>query len=157
MIVNLLKQEIQSNKAFAKKAESIQYELNNASENDIIAKDCYKYTPLLVNALNRNELFLDYYNIQGNFGYSFKRIGNNQSETTLYNFIEKHNMDTGLFIETIPSVAIYGENSTQELGGDEAKEYIQNNFCTPLNQILEQNGNLPIPQLLNILSKRFSR
>ncbi len=157
LIVNILKQEIQSNKSFADDADAIKAALSYASMYDMVAPDdCYKYTPLLVNALNSNALLSNYYNIQGNYGYSFITVENNKPVVTTYNFYENTD-EAGNPRGLSPSVTIRKYNALQKLESAQAEDYIKNNFCVPLNQILDQNGNLPIPQLLNILHQRFSR
>lgn len=156
IVRDLLKLEIKNNKAFNQDAEAINYVLDEASISDAIGPDCFKYTPLLLNAINSNELLASYYNIQGNFGYSFVKIENSKPVLITYNFYESYNND-GDFSGLIPSVTIRNYDSQQNMESVAATDYIVHNYCEPLNAILNQNQNLPIPQLLGILKQRFSK
>jgi len=153
IIVELLRQEIKENSAFIKDADNINYELNFASERDAVAPECFKYTPLLVDAVNAKMTFSSYVNIQGNFGYTFE--GEDKTSVN-FNFYEQ-NDEEGNFSELVTTVSIQKSSLNRELNGDEAVKYINDNYCEPLNTILDQNKNLPIPQLLKILKQHFSK
>jgi len=153
LVVDLLRQEIRENKALTGDAANIDYELKFASSQDQIATDCYRYTPLLVNIIDRGKSFISYYNLQGNFGYTFE----NKDKTSInFNFYQRFN-ENGNFDKQVPSVTFRKGNNSKEIEGREAVNYITNNYCQPLNQILDQNSNQPIPQLLQILKQHFSK
>lgn len=156
LIRTLLLKEITDNKAFSQDAEAMRATLRDASEDDSIGGNCYKYIPLLVEAVNSNALLSTYYNVQGNFGYSFVIVENNKPKIIKFNFYEVRD-DAGNISGISPSVNVRQYNSVQEVSGLQAQTYINNNYCKPLNQILDQNSNLQISQLLGILKQRFSK
>ena len=156
VIRTLLLKEITDNKAFSQDAEALRIALRDASEDDSIGGNCYKYIPLLVEAVNSNALLSIYYNFQGNFGYSFAIAENNKPKIVNFNFYEVRDAE-GNLTGMSPSVTVRQYNSIQEISGQQAQTYINDNFCKPLNQILDQNPNGQISQLLGILKQRFSR
>lgn len=153
LTVDLLKLEIANNEDFTEDKANINYELDFASKEDEISSNCYKYTPLLINAINSNEKRVTYYNLQGNFGYTFENANKNSIN---FNFYEYYN-DNGTFDKLITSITIQKDGINYQIDGPKAIDYIVDNYCKPLNQILDQNSNRPIPQLLEILKQRFSK
>lgn len=155
-VIDLLKQEVIEDRAFAEDAESLSFLLNDVSAQDAISQDCFEYTPLLVNALDTNKVFISYYNIQGNFGYSFAEIEDGKPVVISFNFYEGAVADNGNSFTLVPSVKIRKHNFQRELENAEAKNYIVNNYCKPLNDLLSKNAHLQNSQLLPILKQSFS-
>ncbi|MBQ8464527.1 MAG: hypothetical protein IJ545_00795 [Alphaproteobacteria bacterium] len=155
LIVDLLKKEIKSNPDFLQSANAIQENLDAASIDDEIGPNCYKYSPLLVEAVNSKTSFIDFFYIQGNFKYSFKQMDNTKPIITAFNFYEWY--DNGSLEGILSSVNIYGSGIEKNIENEEAVNYILDNYCKPLNQILDQNPNRPISQLLEILRQYFSK
>ena len=152
LIIELLKAEMKTNTELKGYADAINEELNNASEYDYIDTDCYKYTPLLVDAVNSKAKFINFFYIQGNFKYSFEI---DSSRTEAFNFYEWY--EDNKLIGLLPSVSINGNGIAKNFEDEKATDYISKNYCQPLNRILDQNKNLSIPQLLSILRQRFSK
>lgn len=154
LVVNLLKQEITQNKAFAKDKDAILETLSYASREDAIGDQCYKYSPLLVNALNSNATFVNFFDIQGNYKYAFKKNSATKDEID-FSFYEWY--DEGEFVGTMSSVSLHEGRYIHELENKDAIDYITENYCDPLNQALDQNKNLTEPQLLAVLRQIFSK
>lgn len=155
-IKQLLKQEIASNSLFADNKDALDYTLNNSDDNDLIATDCPKYAGLLYYSMNTNALFVNYYNIQGNFGYEYSFVENNKPTLISLNFYEMYD-DNGNFQGLTPSVKLINYNQIRTLEDGEAIDYITTNICQPLNRFLDTNGNAPSPDVLNKMKQYFTK
>ena len=152
LVVDLLRQEIKENPEFSEYAEAINEQLNQASEDDLAGPECYKYTPLLVEAVNSKDKFIDFFYIQGNFKYTFDTPQNILKTFTFYEWYENDELEM-----LVPYVDIKENNTEKNLRNMDAINYIVDNYCKPLNQILDQNSSRSIPQLLQILRQYFSK
>ena len=82
-------------------------------------------------------------------------MDNTKPIITAFNFYEWY--DNGSLEGILSSVNIYGSGIEKNIENEEAVNYILDNYCKPLNQILDQNPNRPISQLLEILRQYFSK
>lgn len=156
LILELLKQQLKDDKEFGKDADAIVEALDESRGDDEIGPECYTYTPLLIESLSENAKFESFFNIQGNFRYSFSSNNGEQDILKTYNFY-KHYLDDSDVMGITPMVAIKENGFERVINNPDASIYVYNNYCEPLNAILDQNKNLPVPQLLGILKQRFSK
>lgn len=156
LILDLLKEEVKTNKAFYQYAQKINEDIEQTLEFGEGNDDCSDYVPLLMEGLKQNAKLAEYYYVQGVYGYKFDISENNKILSVTYNFQSVFD-ENGTFTKELYNIDIVGDNTQQKLESAQAENYIKNNFCVPLNQILDQNRNLSIPQLLNVLKNRFSR
>lgn len=155
LIVELLKEETKNNPAFSEFAGEINEDLDATLEYGQGDEPCSSYAPLLIEGLESGTKLSEYYTIKGIYGYTFEKERNMSPVSIGYNFNDIFNSD-GTFIKEEYRVVITQNNIKKELQGEEAASYVEDNFCKPLNKILEENKNMPVDQLLTILKREFS-
>lgn len=155
LVIELLRAEIKDNPEFKGFEQEINTQLDSASQRDSVNNgECYKFMPLLVEAVNSNAKFIKLFDIPGRVLYEFRETKNNEKVTKLFSFYERY--EDNEFLDLISIVDIEGRTNNN-MDFEESANYIINNYCKPLNKILDQNNDMPVPQLLDVLRQRFTK